>query len=440
MIDDLVIVAVDPDGMEKTSIRRGFGNGDLDGDIDLAPNSATSTRGFRQADATSSTEVFDSQGNSRTVITTFARDTRNVPGMADTLLTDLFDDLDQSAGVAAGGDIVIVGGTQGATALAGPLLTALTGTETLEDLRAALEGALPSATVTILPDGQLRIENTSGTDDITDLRIGFDPDGGGGPDPVVEGVLTRMFTNSGFGIDPSGTDGFDLSAGSIGATNSFHTGDTINNSWMYQIVVPHDVTSPPSAATGQLVFNANGTFENYGVNEAGAEQTVDPIVEFDPDGNNPENGGVDALTIAFDFTGISQNAAATSAAIFSQDGSPVGQLDTIDIGADGTINGVFTNGETRALAQILLANFSNPGGLTRRGDNLFVESPNSGNAVLGAPGTLSNGRIQGGELELSNVDLAEEFVNLILAQRAFQANARVITTGDQVLQELVNLR
>lgn len=77
--------------------------------------------------------------------------------------------------------------------------------------------------------------------------------------------------------------------------------------------------------------------------------------------------------------------------------------------------------------------------MLRRGDNLFVQSSNSGDPVLGTPGTLARGDIASSELELSNVDISEEFVSLILAQRAFQANARVITTGDQVLQELVNL-
>jgi len=87
-----------------------------------------------------------------------------------------------------------------------------------------------------------------------------------------------------------------------------------------------------------------------------------------------------------------------------------------------------------------VASFANEGGLIRNGDNLYLESSNSGEPVLGVPGTLSRGVIQSNELELSNVDISEEFVNLILAQRAFQANARVITTGDEILNEVVNLK
>jgi len=440
-IGDLVISAFSSDGTEKPVVRAIFGDGDLDGDIDVAANSTTDSRAMRQADATSSTEVFDSQGNARTVITTFAHDTRNVPGVSETLLTGIFDDADRSAGITTTDPtavVQIISGTQGATALATDLLT-ITATSTLEDLRAALEAALTNVTVTLQPDGSFRLTNNSG-DAITDLRIGFDPDGAGAT-AVDESVLTRLFTNRGYGITEGsgGTDGFNLAAGTAGETNTFHQDAHINNSWNYQIVVPHDITTPPSAATGRLVFQANGVFDNYGLNDDGTVRTASPVIEFDPDGTNPENGGVDSLTIRFDFTGVTQNASAMTAAIFSQDGSPVGRLETVDISPDGTINGVFSNGSSRTLAQILLASFANEGGLMRMGDNLFVESSNSGEPVLGTPGTLARGEIQGGELELSNVDLAEEFVNLILAQRAFQANARVITTGDQVLQELVNL-
>jgi flagellar hook protein FlgE len=436
-LSNLVITAVDREGAEKTDVRTIFSDSGLDGDLDLGANSSTTTRAMRQADATSSTEVYDSQGNARTVITTFAQDTRNAPVNVNTLLSDLFDDADRSAAIAAGGEIQIVSGTQGATNLATTAPLAITATTTVEDLRAWLEGAI-TGTVTLTADGSFQIENTSGVDNITDLRIGFDPDGAGAQ-PVDTSVLTRMLTNRGYGIDTAGTDGFDLAAGTTGETNTLHTGNPINNSWNYQIVVPHDVTSPPTAATGRLVFQANGVFESYGVTDDGTVIASNPIVEFDPDGTNPENGGVDSLTIEFDFTGISQNASATTAAIFNQDGSPVGRLETIDIAPDGTISGVFSNGATRTLAQVLLAGFSNEGGLRREGDNLWVESPNSGEPIVGTPGTLSRGTLSSGELELSNVDISEEFVNLILAQRAFQANARVITTGDETLQELVNL-
>jgi flagellar hook protein FlgE len=110
------------------------------------------------------------------------------------------------------------------------------------------------------------------------------------------------------------------------------------------------------------------------------------------------------------------------------------------IGADGVITGVFDNGTKTPLFQIELANFANPSGLEKAGDTTFRSSTNSGLVQKGNPGTGRLGNLMGGSLEMSNVDLAQEFTNLIIAQRGFQATSRVITTSDQVLEELVNLK
>ncbi|RKX17069.1 MAG: flagellar hook-basal body protein, partial [Candidatus Zixiibacteriota bacterium] len=99
-----------------------------------------------------------------------------------------------------------------------------------------------------------------------------------------------------------------------------------------------------------------------------------------------------------------------------------------------------TNGVSRVLAQIYIADFNNPAGLIKAGKNLYQSSANSGNAILGVPGSTTSSTITSGALEISNVDLAQEFTNMIVSQRGFQANARVITTSDAMLQELVNLK
>jgi flagellar hook protein FlgE len=104
------------------------------------------------------------------------------------------------------------------------------------------------------------------------------------------------------------------------------------------------------------------------------------------------------------------------------------------------ITGYFTNGINQTLAQIALASFNNPSGLLRQGNNMYGESANSGNAIIGFSGTSNQSTITPGALESSNVDLSEEFTNMIIAQRGFQANARVITTADEMLTELVNLK
>lgn len=444
-LNDLTVAAFGVDGTEKTRIRSIFNDGELDGNLDLLANSAVTTGVFRQADATSSTEVFDSQGNARTVITTFARDSRNVPAPSETLLTSLYDDASRSMGVTAGTtNIVIAAGSTvgGNTTATDTAVLAVAANSSLDDLRAALEtqlntiGGVADITVSLLPDGSFRV--SSPTASITDLRIHTDNDAVNGGNASTAGVITRLFNNRDFGVATS-TEGLDVTAGAFAGTNTFHTSSPLLNSWTYQVVVPHSVNQPPSAATGELVFLANGNFDNYGRDSTNNIVSSNPVIQFDPDGVDPQNGGVDSLTIQFDFSDLTQNASTTTAAILAQDGSPVGRLETIDISNDGIVTGVFSNGTSRTLAQILVASFANDGGLLRSGDNLFVQSSNSGEPVLGVAGTLARGEIASNELELSNVDISEEFVNLILAQRAFQANARVITTGDNILQELVNL-
>jgi flagellar hook protein FlgE len=116
------------------------------------------------------------------------------------------------------------------------------------------------------------------------------------------------------------------------------------------------------------------------------------------------------------------------------------ELTSYNIGADGRVRGIFDDGVQRDLCQLALANFQNPGGLEKVGETAFRVSSNSGDPTVGVALEGSNGSIMAGALEMSNVDLAAEFTNLILAQRGFQASSRVITTSDQVLEELVNIK
>ena len=115
-------------------------------------------------------------------------------------------------------------------------------------------------------------------------------------------------------------------------------------------------------------------------------------------------------------------------------------LRSYQIGNDGMITGIYADGAKKPLFQIAIANFANPEGLTKIGDTSFREGVNSGTPQLGAAGTGARGELMSGSLEMSNVDLAQEFTNLIIAQRGFQATSRVITTSDQVLEELVNIK
>lgn len=154
----------------------------------------------------------------------------------------------------------------------------------------------------------------------------------------------------------------------------------------------------------------------------------------------PNQGAMTPLNVLPDFAGMTGFASNVSSAfMLSQDGIPAGVLEDFSIGRDGIITGIFNNGLTRSLGQIYLARFANPNGLSQLGSSMFQQAANSGEAVVSRPGVVGLGSIISGALEASNVDFAQEFTDLIVSQRAFQASARVITTADDLLEELVNI-
>jgi flagellar hook protein FlgE len=144
-----------------------------------------------------------------------------------------------------------------------------------------------------------------------------------------------------------------------------------------------------------------------------------------------DNGTVNITSFA------TETGSATSAT--AQDGFGVGSLTSVLVESDGTITGLFSNGDVRQMAQVALATFNNPQGLFAIGNNEFLETPGSGQPSVGTPGNGGRGTISGSTLELSNVDLAEEFTSLIISERGYQANSRVITTNNELLQEAIAL-
>jgi flagellar hook protein FlgE len=156
------------------------------------------------------------------------------------------------------------------------------------------------------------------------------------------------------------------------------------------------------------------------------------------------NGAADPLTVTLDFDSgadaISALTGQTSQlAAVSQDGAPLGTLSNFSIGETGKVVGAFTNGLVRTIGQVALANFSNPEGLVDVGNNLFQAGPNSGNPILAEAGEFGTGRIIGGALEMSNVDLSQEFIDMILASTGYSASSRVITTTNELIQQLLVL-
>jgi flagellar hook protein FlgE len=188
-----------------------------------------------------------------------------------------------------------------------------------------------------------------------------------------------------------------------------------------------------SVGSGDLDFDTNGTLP---LTATGAVNI--PSALLNDTGSEPSD-----LGFTIDFSAVTQLAttedSASDITVRNQDGFARGILANFNIGANGEINGVFSNGLTRVFAQVALASFANVGGMSRDGNNMFLETPASGLAQVGAPRTGGRGTVTGGVLENSNVDLGAEFSNLIITQRGFQANARTITAADTLLQETVNL-
>lgn len=194
---------------------------------------------------------------------------------------------------------------------------------------------------------------------------------------------------------------------------------TATNEWTW--TARYDGTD---VGTGVLTFDGSGLVTGGGT----------ASVSFDP------NTGGDLLNLSLDFTALTQYGGSSTVALRSQDGYATGSLESFAIDGNGVITGLYSNGRTQVIGQVAMALFPNPGGLLKAGNNLYAESSNSGPAAVGEAGSGGRGSLTAGALEMSNVDLAQEFTNMITAQRGFQANARVITTSDELLQELISLR
>ncbi|UCD35437.1 MAG: flagellar hook protein FlgE [Nitrospiraceae bacterium] len=254
--------------------------------------------------------------------------------------------------------------------------------------------------------------------------------------------------------DPNNTSSFSTSVtvydtlGNGHIVNVYFRKDTetaTGNGWEWFAVVDGGDSS-----SGNTEIQAQGTidFTNNG------ELDVESAVTYNlASGGFDFNGGAAAgQVIDFDFgtsittdggtglDGTTQFGAPSNTSFQNQDGYSSGSLKSITISTDGIMTGIFTNGQTRGIAQIVLAKFVSPTGLTKMGKGLYAESAESGQPLISTPGNSGTGTVLSNTLELSNVDLAEEFVKMILSQRGFQANSRVISASDELMVELVNLK
>ena len=234
----------------------------------------------------------------------------------------------------------------------------------------------------------------------------------------------------------------------IGFEGNLDANAAAGSQWITSVQVydslgnPHNltVTFEKTATANQWTWNTDldGTSGDSGT------------IEFDTDGTVLSGGsgsasfnnitGAEDITLDIDFSQLTQFGGNPTAYINFQDGYEAGSLDMVSTDSGGVLTGIFTNGQSKALAQIALATFSNPGGLLKEGGNLYQISNNSGLPNIGTADSGGRGSIAVGALEMSNVDLAQEFTNMIVTQRGFQANSRVITTSDEMLQDLINIK
>jgi flagellar hook protein FlgE len=198
------------------------------------------------------------------------------------------------------------------------------------------------------------------------------------------------------------------------------------NSWEVDVVHEDGTVLVNNAS---VVFNAAGALTTPAA--PGTLASFTPPAATYPSWTGP---------VTIDLSGLSQFGGANTITAPDQNGYALGSLQSFQLANDGTIMGVYSNGLRQPIGQLALASFNNPGGLEKAGSSGFRVGVNSGVANVGVAGVGGRGVLNSGALEMSNVDLAEEFTGLIVAQRGFQANSRVITSSDEILQDLVNLK
>ncbi|MDX9714368.1 MAG: flagellar hook protein FlgE [Dissulfurispiraceae bacterium] len=273
---------------------------------------------------------------------------------------------------------------------------------------------------------------------------------------VYTNLNSNDVTMAGFNIaDPTGTSNFSTSItvyDSLGNSHliSVYFTKTAANTWSWNAVAnATEVTSTSVSganariASGALGFTTNGalntesavTYYNSvtptGVDFTGA--TANQVIAFDFGTSITTDGGTG-------LDGTTQFGSPSSVFFQSQDGFTSGSLQSLIVDQNGVITGVFTNGQVQEIASVAISRFVAPLELSKIGRNLYAESSGSGQPIIGTAGTSGRGRVLANSLEASNVDLAEEFVKMIAAQRGFQANTRVITTTDDMLTELMNIK
>jgi flagellar hook protein FlgE len=222
------------------------------------------------------------------------------------------------------------------------------------------------------------------------------------------------------------------SLGTSHVMTMYYVKTAADGEWDTHTYVDGNAVTAGGGASARLTFDSAGAIQ-LGAGDVSASGTV----AWD---SYAPGGGAADIDLVFDYTTTTQYGTDFSVNNLTQDGYTAGQLSGVDIDNSGVVFTRFTNGQSTAIGKIALARFNNPQGLRQEGDSSWTETFASGDVQMGEPGNSNLGLVQSGGLENSNVDLAEQLVNLITAQRNFQANAQVITTADTITQTIINIR
>lgn len=258
-----------------------------------------------------------------------------------------------------------------------------------------------------------------------------------------EAVLTDPWDDQ----NPSLTSNFSTTITTYDSLGNEHTMDvyfrkTADNAWDYHVLADGDELDPPQAGlnvevgSGDFTFTTNGALDTFNegtpitVDFAGATAGQAITLNF---GTSIADGGTG-------LDGTTQFASPENVSAQSQDGYASGDFSGVAVDGQGVVMGLYTNGQKLAIGQLAVAKFRSNDGLGRAGQNLWIDTRDSGPAAMGTAGSGGRGALSAGALESSNVDLAEEFVGLIQHQRSFSANSKTITTADEMLQELINIK
>ncbi len=377
-----------------------------------------------------STGVVATQGN--ILQSQVLHDAADMPITSATALTDVKNP--GGAPMLANGDTITVNGIRrgGRDVPAETFIVGTTGT-TVGDFLAWMDevtgidttvGVAGSPGVTVTGDGRLEIRSNAGTANAISIQSGALVSSGATQIPFTfsetqaangESTTTTFITYDSLGTPIS-----------VNVTMVLEERNTGSSVWRFYATAADDTDLAFDIGTGTITFDANGQFVS----------AQDGGVVL----NRVGSGATDPMSVLLDFSRLNGLSARESTMVMSfQDGLATGTLIDFSIAQDGVISGTFTNGLNQVLGQLALATFANPSGLLARSNNIYFVGPNSGEARISAPQSLGAGSITAGALELSNVDLSREFINLITSTTAFSAAGRVISTSDQLLQELLLL-